>query len=139
MSEQALPEIDFQKSITTMFGRALASVDWPAAEKMNQQIYDLVVAEEQADDHCRGIRSYAGGWQSRCNLLMLSEPCIVKLNSTSLHAITRRFISTWQMGASGDSLSRVGFSIRSKVSSKSVSRRALLVSFDCVSATKAGW
>jgi uncharacterized protein (TIGR02466 family) len=79
MSEEALPEIDFQKSISTMFGTPFVSVDWPDVEEMNQQIFDLVMAEEQADDLGRGIRSNAGGWQSRGNLLMRAEPCIVRL------------------------------------------------------------
>jgi uncharacterized protein (TIGR02466 family) len=79
MSEEALPEIDFQKSVTTMFGTPFVSVDWPAVEEMNQQIYDLVMAEEQGDDLGRGIRSNAGGWQSRGNLLMRPDPCIVRL------------------------------------------------------------
>lgn len=79
MSEEALPEVDFQQSITTMFGTPFVSVDWPNTEDMDQQIYDLVVAEEQADDQGRGIRSNAGGWQSRGNLLMRPEPPIVRL------------------------------------------------------------
>lgn len=79
MSEEALPEIDFQKSISTMFGTPFVSVDWPDVEEMNQQIFDLVMAEEQADDLGRGIRSNAGGWQSRGNLLMRPDPCIVRL------------------------------------------------------------
>ena len=79
MSEEALPEIDFQQSISTMFGTPFVSVDWPDVEEMNQQIFDLVMAEEQADDLGRGIRSNAGGWQSRGNLLMRPEPCIARL------------------------------------------------------------
>lgn len=79
MSEEALPEIDFQKSISTMFGTPFVSVDWPDVEEINQQIFDLVMAEEQADDLGRGIRSNAGGWQSRGNLLMRPDPCIVRL------------------------------------------------------------
>ena len=38
MSDEALPEIDFQKSITTMFGTPFVSVDWPNTEDINQQI-----------------------------------------------------------------------------------------------------
>ncbi len=79
MTEEALPTIDFQQSISTMFGTPFVSVDWPDVEEMNQQIYDLVAAEEQSDDQGRGIRSNAGGWQSRGNLLMRSDPCIVRL------------------------------------------------------------
>ena len=74
-----MPEIDFQQCLTTMFGTPFVSIDWPDVEEMNEQLYELVLAEEQADDEGRGIRSNAGGWQSRGNLLMRSEPCIVRL------------------------------------------------------------
>lgn len=79
MADDALPEVDFQQSISTMFGTPFVSVDWPGVEEINREIYDLVLAAEQADDLGRGIRSNAGGWQSRGNILTLDEPCIVKL------------------------------------------------------------
>lgn len=81
MAEEESPTVDFQQSITTMFGTPFVSIDWPDVEEMNQAIYDLVLAEEQADDHGRGIRSNSGGWQSRGNLLMRPEPSIVKLKN----------------------------------------------------------
>lgn len=74
-----MSEVDFQQSITTMFGTPFVSVDWPGVETMNQQIYNLVIAEEQSDELGRGIRSNSGGWQSRGNLLTRSDACIVKL------------------------------------------------------------
>ena len=67
-----MSQVDFQKAITTMFGTPFVSVDWPDVDGMNQQIYDLVIAEEQSDDLGRGIRSNSGGWQSRGNLLTRS-------------------------------------------------------------------
>jgi uncharacterized protein (TIGR02466 family) len=81
MAEDAIPEIDFQKGISTMFGTPFVSLDWPDVDAMNREIYDLVLAEEGADDQGRGIRSNAGGWQSRGNLLMRSEPCLVRLKN----------------------------------------------------------
>lgn len=74
-----MSEVDFQKSMTTMFGTPFVSVDWPDVEAMNQQIYDLVIAEEQSDELGRGIRSNSGGWQTRGNLLSRPEPCMAKL------------------------------------------------------------
>lgn len=79
MAGDAIPEIDMQQCLTTMFGTPFVSIDWPDVEGMNQEIYDLVLAEEQGDDEGRGIRSNAGGWQSRGNLLMRPEPSIVRL------------------------------------------------------------
>ncbi len=79
MADDALPEVDFQQCITTMFGTPFVSVDWPDVDEINSEIYDLVLAEEQADDLGRGIRSNAGGWQSRGNILTRTELCLVKL------------------------------------------------------------
>jgi len=87
MAEEALPEIDFQKSLTTMFGTPFVSIDWPDTEQMNRELFDLIMVEEQGDELGRGIRSNAGGWQSRGNLLMRPEPCIVRLKQMMEHAI----------------------------------------------------
>ncbi|MEM9209589.1 MAG: hypothetical protein AAGA61_10095, partial [Pseudomonadota bacterium] len=62
-----------------MFATPFVSVDWPDVEAMNQQIFELVIADEQADELGRGIRSNAGGWQSRGNILGRTEPCFVQL------------------------------------------------------------
>lgn len=82
-----MSQVDFQKSITTMFGTPFVSVDWPDVDEMNQQIYDLVIAEEQSDELGRGIRSNSGGWQTRGNLLTRPEPCFVKLKEMMERAI----------------------------------------------------
>lgn len=66
-------------NLTTMFGTPFVSIDFPDVEDMNKQIAGLVLAEEQADDLGRGIRSNAGGWQSRGNLLTRPEPALVQL------------------------------------------------------------
>ena len=87
MADTNVPEIDFGKSLTTMFGTPFVSIDWPDTEEMNKELFDLVLAEEQADDLGRGIRSNAGGWQSRGNLLTRPEPCIVKLKDIMESAI----------------------------------------------------
>ena len=87
MTENAIPEVDIQKSVTTMFGTPFVSVDWPDVDEMNEAIYDLVLAEESADEQGRGIRSNAGGWQSRGNLLLRPDPCIVRLKQMMETAI----------------------------------------------------
>ncbi len=73
------PESDIRKSLTAMFGTPFLSYQWPDSDELNRELSALVLAEEASDDKGRGIRSNAGGWQSRGNLLMRSEPCIVEL------------------------------------------------------------
>lgn len=79
MDNSSLPDVDFRKCITTMFATPFVSVDWPDVEDMNRQLYELVLADEASDEKGRGIRSNAGGWQSRGNILTRNEPCIVRL------------------------------------------------------------
>ncbi len=87
MDKNAVPEVDFRQCITTMFATPFVSVDWPDVEDMNKELFDLVTADEKADDLGRGIRSNAGGWQSRGNILTRSEPCIVRLKAMMETAI----------------------------------------------------
>ena len=87
MDKNAVPEVDFRKCITTMFATPFVTVDWPDVEEMNQELFDLISADEKADDRGRGIRSNAGGWQSRGNILTRSEPCIVRLKAMMETAI----------------------------------------------------
>jgi uncharacterized protein (TIGR02466 family) len=61
------------------FGTPFVSYQWPDSEKMNQGLVELILAEEKSDDEGRGIRSNAGGWQSRGNLIIRSEPEILAL------------------------------------------------------------
>lgn len=72
-------EFDVSQCLTTMFGTPFLSYQWPDSAELNRQLAELVLAEEKSDDQGRGIRSNAGGWQSRGNLLMRSDPCIVEL------------------------------------------------------------
>lgn len=70
---------DVEQCLTTMFGTPFLSYDWPDSEAINRELAGLVLAEEAQDDKGRGIRSNAGGWQSRGNLLMRPDRCIVEL------------------------------------------------------------
>jgi uncharacterized protein (TIGR02466 family) len=79
MADEVFKDFDIQKNLTTMFGTPFVSIDWPGCEAMNEALAKLVLEEEAADDLGRGIRSNAGGWQSRGNLLMRPEPAIVQL------------------------------------------------------------
>ena len=87
MADTSVPEINFGESLTTMFGTPFVSIDWPDSDDMNRELFDLILAEEQGDDLGRGIRSNSGGWQSRGNLLMRPEPCIVRLKDMMESAI----------------------------------------------------
>lgn len=79
MADQGAQEFDIKQSLSTMFGTPFVSIEWPDSEKVNQELADLILKEEKADDLGRGIRSNAGGWQSRGNLMTRSEPCIIEL------------------------------------------------------------
>lgn len=79
MAEQGAQDFDIKQSLSTMFGTPFVSIEWPDCDKVNQELTELVLAEEKADDLGRGIRSNAGGWQSRGNLMTRSEPCILEL------------------------------------------------------------
>jgi uncharacterized protein (TIGR02466 family) len=79
MADETAPDFDINKCLTTMFGTPFLSYQWPNSEDLNRELAEIVLAEEAGDDQGRGIRSNAGGWQSRGNLLMRSDPCIVEL------------------------------------------------------------
>jgi uncharacterized protein (TIGR02466 family) len=79
MSDESPPEFDINKSLTMQFGTPFVSYLWPDTEKMNQALAELILAEEKSDDEGRGIRSNAGGWQSRGNLITRPDPEIQAL------------------------------------------------------------
>ena len=82
MADVAAPDFDINQSLSTMFGTPFVSIDWPDGEKINRELTELILAEEKADDLGRGIRSNAGGWQSRGNLMTRPEPCIAQLKKS---------------------------------------------------------
>ncbi len=79
MSDESAQEFDINKSLTMQFGTPFVSYQWPDSEKMNKALAKLILAEEKSDDEGRGIRSNAGGWQSRGNLITRPEPEIQEL------------------------------------------------------------
>jgi uncharacterized protein (TIGR02466 family) len=70
---------DIAKSLTSLFSTPFMSYQWPDSDELNQELAEMILEHEKSDDLGRGIRSNAGGWQSRGNLIMLLEPCIQKL------------------------------------------------------------
>lgn len=79
MPDESASSFDINKSLTMQFGTPLVSYRWPDSDEMNQGLAKLILAEEKSDDEGRGIRSNAGGWQSRGNLMTRSEPEILAL------------------------------------------------------------
>ena len=76
MSDEAIQNFDIGKSMSMLFGTPVISHQWPDSEELNQELTEVILADERADDQGRGIRSNAGGWQSRGNLITWPEPCI---------------------------------------------------------------
>lgn len=79
MSGETVQDLDIRNSLSMLFGTPLVSYQWPESEKLNQELTELILANEQSDHEGRGIRSNAGGWQSRGNLITWPEPCIQML------------------------------------------------------------
>lgn len=71
--------IDFQKSLSMLFGTPFVSYEWPDSESLNRDLAELVLAKEADNTVGHGTRSNAGGWQSPGNLITWPEPCITKL------------------------------------------------------------
>jgi uncharacterized protein (TIGR02466 family) len=76
MSDETIQDFDIGKSMSTLFGTPFISYQWPDSVKLNQELTEVILANERADEQGRGIRSNAGGWQSRGNLINWPEPCI---------------------------------------------------------------
>lgn len=81
MADQDAEKFEVRKSLSMLFATTFVSHQWPDSDELNRELAELILAKEQADDGGRGIRSNAGGWQSRGNLSTWTEPCIQKLKS----------------------------------------------------------
>lgn len=79
MAEQQAENSGQRPSLSMIFGTPFVSHDWPDSEDLNRELTGLILAREKADASGRGIRSNAGGWQSRGNLITWPEPCIQRL------------------------------------------------------------
>jgi uncharacterized protein (TIGR02466 family) len=76
MSDKTVQDFDIGESMSMLFGTPVISYQWPDSEELNQELTEVILARERADDRGRGIRSNAGGWQSHGNLITWPEPCI---------------------------------------------------------------
>jgi len=79
MPDETIPGFDIGKCLSMMFSSPFICYQWPDSEELNRELIELVLADERADDAGRGIRSNAGGWQSRGNIINRRERCIQKL------------------------------------------------------------
>lgn len=79
MPDELAEPFDIRHSMSRMFGTAFMSYQWPDSEQLNAELTQLILSQEKLDDDGRGIRSNAGGWQSRGNLITWPEACIEKL------------------------------------------------------------
>ncbi|MDH4107213.1 MAG: 2OG-Fe(II) oxygenase family protein [Gammaproteobacteria bacterium] len=68
-----------QGALSMLFGTPFMSWQWPDSDELNRELTGLILEREASDPQGRGIRSNAGGWQSRGNLITWSEPCIQAL------------------------------------------------------------
>ena len=68
MADEGTQDFNMQECLSTMFGTPFVSIDWPGTEDMNRELFELIMLDERNDDMGRGIRSNAGGWQSRARI-----------------------------------------------------------------------
>ena len=79
MADETGLDFDINKCLIPQFATIFVSYEWPDSDELNRELAELILAEEKSDDEGRGIRSNAGGWQSRGNLIMRPEPPIEAL------------------------------------------------------------
>jgi uncharacterized protein (TIGR02466 family) len=79
MADETGLDFDINKCLIPQFATIFVSYEWPDTDDLNLELAELILAEEKSDDKGRGIRSNAGGWQSRGNLIMRPEPAIEAL------------------------------------------------------------
>lgn len=67
--------------LSMIFGTPFVSYQWPDSEGLNRELEALVLKAEASDEQGRGIRSNAGGWQSRGNIMTWQEPAVQTLKA----------------------------------------------------------
>ena len=68
-----------QTGLSMIFGTPFVSYQWPESDELNAELESLVLEAESRDDKGRGIRSNAGGWQSRGNIMTWQQPAVQRL------------------------------------------------------------
>lgn len=67
--------------LSMIFGTPFVTWQWPDSDDLNRELEALVLRKESDDAHGRGIRSNAGGWQSRGNMMSWPDACVQTLKS----------------------------------------------------------
>ena len=70
---------EIKGNLSMLFGTPFISYQWPDSDELNKELAEVILARETVDTGGRGIRSNAGGWQSRGDLFTWSEACIQQL------------------------------------------------------------
>lgn len=68
-----------REGLSMIFGTPFVSYQWPDSDELNRELEALILKAEADDVHGRGIRSNAGGWQSRGNIMTWPDPSIQTL------------------------------------------------------------
>lgn len=68
-----------RRSLEMIWGTPLVRYQWPDSDALNAELRELILRREATDTRGRGVRSNAGGWQSRGNLVEWQEPCVAEL------------------------------------------------------------
>ncbi len=76
--EDANPD-SVKQGLSMIFGTPFVSYQWPESDDLNAELEEFILRAEAADEHGRGIRSNAGGWQSRGNIMSAPDNCIQRL------------------------------------------------------------
>jgi len=75
------PAAGHKQGLSMLFGTPFVTYQWPEADDMNRDLEALILKAEANDEHGRGIRSNAGGWQSRGNIMSWQQPAIQALKA----------------------------------------------------------
>jgi len=79
VADEQAEKFEIKGNLSMLFGTPFISYQWPDSDELNKELAETILAREKADTGGRGIRSNAGGWQSRGNLITWPEACIKKL------------------------------------------------------------
>ena len=50
MSDEVVQDIDIGKSMSMLFGTPVISCQWPHSEELNQELTEVILANERSDD-----------------------------------------------------------------------------------------
>ena len=79
MAEEKAEAFNIRQSLSMMFGTPLVSCEWSDSETINQELAELILADEKSNRMGHATRSNAGGWQTPGNFITGPQPCIQAL------------------------------------------------------------